>query len=76
MEKLININNETIKNKFAELWLDDTILNASQKDDYLRLEEFVTELGNKFVQENYLNERNLKQVLRNMRTLYDSIKGE
>lgn len=76
LEKLININNEMIKNKFAELWLDDTILNASQKDDYLRLEEFVTELGNKFVQENYLNERNLKQVLRNMRTLYDSIKGE
>lgn len=76
LEKLISVDNEMIRSKFAELWLDDSILNATKKDDYVRLEDFVREFGNKFIEEDYLNERSLKKVLQNMQVLYDAIKGE
>lgn len=76
LEKLLNADSEMIKNKFAELWLDDSILNATKKDDYMRLEEFVRKFGNEFIEEDYLNKRSLGKVLLNMRTIYDAIKGE
>ena len=55
--------------------MDDSILKATNKDDYLQLEAVVELLGNEYVQEGYLNERNLNLILHNMRRLHDQIKG-
>lgn len=76
LEKLLSVHQEEIRCKFAELWLDDSILDATKRDDYAGLERLVKDCGDKFVQQEYLNERSLKKVLQNMRTLYGAIKGE
>lgn len=75
-EELLNVDRDIIRERFIELWLDDSILDATKKDDYIHLEAFVKCLGNEYIRDSYLNERTLKKVLQNMRALYSDIKGE
>lgn len=75
-EELLNIDNAFIKERFRWLWLDDSLLEAANKDDYAHLEAMVEQCGKEGIQDGYLNERTLKKVLHNMRTLYSEIKGE
>lgn len=75
-EELLNVDQETIKSKFAELWLDDSILAATKKDDYINLEALVKKFGKECIKDSYMNERTLDKVLQNMRILYAGIKGE
>lgn len=75
-EELLDINRRQMKNRFIDLWLDDSILDATNKDDFLHLERVVEHFGNECIREDYLNERTLKKVLQNMRTLYAEIKGD
>ena len=70
------LDKETIKEKLESLWLDSTILDASNKDDYNALEKWVQLVGAQFQQDGYLNERTLYQAVLNMRSLYKEIKGE
>lgn len=74
LEELLDADRESIRNKFIELWLDESILEATKKDDFQHLEADVRRLGNEYIQDAYLNERTLKKVLQNMRTLYSEIK--
>lgn len=74
-EELLNTDRDSIRQKFIDLWLDDSILNATKKDDYLHLRTIIAHLGNEYIQDSYLNERTLKKVLQNMQTLYSEIKG-
>lgn len=67
---------DRIREKFADLWLDESILNATQKDDYAQLEAVVKRFGNEAINGTFLKERTVKKVLQNMRTLYLDIKGE
>lgn len=75
-ERLLYADPEQIRKKLQELWLDDSILNATQKDDFKQIEMIVEQLGKEYVKESYINERTLKKVLQNMRTLYSEIKGD
>ena len=75
-QQLIALDKETIKEKLESLWLDSTILDASNKDDYNALEKWVQLVGAQFQQDGYLNERTLYQAVLNMRSLYKEIKGE
>lgn len=75
-EELIDNDREQIRKAFVDLWLDDSILDATEKDDYDHLWAIVEKFGNEYVDGGYLNEKTLKKVLRNMRTLYLEIKGE
>lgn len=75
-EQLLNIDRTQIKHKLTELWLDERIMDASNKDDYEHLELIVEKLGREYIGEKYINERTLEKVLRNMRKLYTKIKGE
>lgn len=75
-EELLSIERETIRDKLVELWLDYRILDATKKDDYIHLETLVNRYGRECVKDSYLNERTLKKVIQNMRTLYSEIKGE
>ena len=74
-EELMNLNKDSIRKKFADLWLDHSILDATGKDDYVQLEMLIESLGQEYMKDSYLNERTLKKVLQNMRALYSEIKG-
>lgn len=74
--EMLNMDRDRIRERFVELWLDETILEATKKDDYLHLESMVTRFGEECIKDSYLNEKTLKKVLYNMRTLYTEIKGE
>lgn len=75
-EELLNVDRDSVRERFMELWLDDSILEATKKDDYKHLETVVARRGSECIEGSYLNERTLKKVLQNMRMLYSEIKGE
>lgn len=75
-EELLNVDGTFVRNRFIELWLDDSVLCASEKDDFPQLEALVERFGKECIRNSYLNERTLKKVMQNMRTLYFEIKGE
>lgn len=75
-EELLNVERDSVRERFVDLWLDDSILEATKKDDYVHLEAVVARLGNEYIKDSYLNERTLKKVIQNMRLLYAEIKGE
>lgn len=76
LEKLLNVEQEVIREKFNELWLDSSILQPTNTDDYSNIEKMVLRLGEEYISESYMNERTLAKVIRNMKTLYKDIKGE
>ena len=75
-EELLNIEQDKIRKRFVDLWLDDSILDATKKDDYIHLKEMITQFGNDYIKDSYLNERTLKKVIQNMQVLYAEIKGK
>ena len=75
-EELLNVNYNNIRERFNDLWLDDSILDSTRKDDYIHIEAIVRDIGNDCVKDAYLSERTLKRILQNMRSLYADIKGE
>lgn len=75
-QELVNADYDRIRNRFVELWLDESILDATKKDDYKHLETVVNRFGNECIKSSCLNERTLRKVLQNMHTLYLDIKGE
>ena len=73
---LFNYDSKVIKQKMSELWLDDTIMNSSGKDDYRHIEELVESRGREFIQAGYITEHVLSKILENMRNLFIRIKGK
>lgn len=74
--ELLQADREDIRRRFVELWLDESILEATGRNDYPHLEALVEQVGEDCVRDAYLSERTLKRVLRHMGTLYSGIKGE
>ena len=75
-EDLFNIERAQIKHKLNDLWLDESIMEPSRKDDYVHIEAVVARFGKEFVEDEFINERTVNKVLKNMRELYIKIKGE
>ena len=75
-DELLNTDREWIRDCFIKLWLDCSILEATKKDDYFRLEALVEHVGTECVKDSYLSERSLGKVLQNMKKLYSELKGE
>ncbi len=75
-DALLNVTRNGIKEKFDELWLDESILKATNKDDYAHLLNLVKRKGNEYVENFYINQCTLQKVLKNMDKLYAKIKGE
>lgn len=75
-EQLFNFDRAQVRQKMADLWLDESVMDASNKDDYSHIEAVVERLGKEYIEDEYINERTLKKVLQNMRVLYTKIKGE
>lgn len=74
-EQLFSFDRTQARQKLADLWLDESIMDASNKDDYSHIEFVVERLGKEYIADGYINERKLKMVLQNMRELYKKIKG-
>lgn len=75
LEQLCNLDRVQIKQKLADLWLDERIMDASNRDNYSHIEIIVERLERKYIGDGYINERTLKKVLHNMREQYMKIKG-
>lgn len=75
-EELFNVDRTQINQKLVDLWLDESIMDASNRDDYSHMETMVERVGREYIGDEYINERTLKKVLCNMRELYMKIKGE
>ena len=71
---LLNVDRGWVQKRFGELWLDDSVLDATMKDDYSHIEAVVKQMGGEYVEDTYLNQRTLKKVLQNMAALYAEIK--
>lgn len=74
-EEALEIERDQIKLKLNDLWLDESIMEPSMKDDYVHVEAVVARLGKEFVQDELINERTVNKALKNMRELYAKIKG-
>lgn len=75
-ESFFTIDRDKIKNRLADMWLDEGIMEPSRRDDYIHIEAVVKVFGNKFIEDQYMKERTLRKALSNMRELYVMIKGE
>ena len=75
-DQLFQFDRVQIRQKLDELWLDESIMDASYRDDYTHIEITVERLGKRYIEDNYINERTLRMVLQNMRKLHTKIKGE
>ena len=75
-EELFTTDSDQIKHRLADLWLDESIMEPSGKDDYIHIEALVERFGREFSKDEYINERTVRKALENMRKLYAGIKGE
>ena len=75
-EELLSVSRAVVRDKFIELWLDDSILDATRKDDYEHIEDVVKKFGAECINDSYMSEQTLAKVLQNMRALYSEIRGE
>ena len=73
---LFTVDRDSIKQKLTELWLDESIMEPSKRDDFIHIEALVDKFGREFIEDEYISERTVKKVLHNMRELYTKIKGE
>lgn len=64
-----------IRKKLSDLWLDESIMDVSGRDDYSHIEMIVEGAGREYIEDEYINEYTLNKVLQNMRKLYAKIKG-
>lgn len=75
-DSLFNVDRVHVQKKLSELWLDESVMEASNRDDYSHIEKIVEKMGREYMGEKYINERTLKKVLHNMRELYRNIRRE
>jgi hypothetical protein len=76
LDELFSIDRDQVKQRLNELWLDESIMEPSLRDDYIHIEALVGRFGRKFIEDKYINERTVSKALENMRELYAKIKGE
>lgn len=75
-EELLSPKREAVRQKLTDLWLDETIMDASLRDDYPRMESLVERLGKEYSRDGYINDRTVSKALRCMRELSSRIKRE
>ena len=75
-EQFLSINRGQIEKRLGELWLNESIMHPSNKDDYDHLEAMVKQLESEYIRDEYINKRTLGIVLSNMSGLHKKIKGE
>lgn len=72
--EFLRVDDFDVRKRTQALWLDESILEATKKDDFSRIKSEVSRLGAEYVAEEYLSEWMLRKVLDNMQTHYRAIK--
>lgn len=75
LQNLLNVSGKIIEDEFAKLWLDERILQATCRDDYVRLEQVVKQIGTRWEHDEILDSVTTATIISNMRKLYDEIRG-
>lgn len=75
LKHLLNIDKEMIKNTFEKLWLEESLLKATKKDDFEKFLEVVSSRGLKYLENGYINQNMYDKALKNMKTIYQKIRG-
>ena len=75
LKKLLDVSGKIIEDEFAKLWLDERILQATRRDDYIRLEQVVKQVGTQCEDDEILDSVTTSTIINNMRNLYDEIRG-
>ena len=76
LDVMFSIDRAQVKKQLTELWLDESIMEPSLRDDYIHIEALVGRFGREFIEDKYINERTVSKALKNMREIYAKIKGE
>lgn len=74
LEELLSVDYNRILTEFQRLWLDESILQPTGRDDFNRFEQYVRTVGEQYLQEEYINSRTLTLALRNIKSLYSKIR--
>ena len=53
-EQLFNFDRVQIRQKLEDLWLDESIMDASNRDDYSHIEIIIERLGRKYIADEYI----------------------
>lgn len=75
LESLLKVDAAAVEQEFFRLWLDNTILHSTKRDDYDRLQELIKKTGKEYTEEDILNKDVVDKILKNIRTIYDEIRG-
>lgn len=75
LETLLKMQMPDVEQEFSRLWLDDSILHHTGRDDYNRLKNLIKETGKKYTEEEILSNDTVDKVLENISKLYDEIRG-
>lgn len=73
-DKFFNIKPSEIEERFEKFWYDATLLKASNNDDSERLKKLVHDYGVEYVKNEYIKQRTLTKVMKNLDSLLEKIK--
>ena len=75
LKKMMEYTSDDIQNEFSRLWLNNEILEPTKRDDYIRLENLVKEVGQKYEADHILNGKTVSKVIANIKEIYNEIRG-
>lgn len=75
LKYLLDIEKETIKEEFAKLWLEESLLQATGKDDFEKFLAVVQSRGLNYLENGYINQKMYDKALKNMKMIYQQIRG-
>lgn len=75
LKNLLEIDIGKIELEFSRLWLDESVLHHTGRDDFLRLETLVKTIGKQYAEEEILDNNAVDKILENIRRIYNEIRG-
>ena len=72
----LSITRQVLKKELMRLWLDETIIDSPLRDDSERIIQMVKDLGEKYVEDEFLDQSTLDKNLANIKKLSCMVKGE
>lgn len=76
LAQLLNVGSESIREEFMRLWLDESLLAPTYRDDFRLLHYAVAFYGKRFSEEELISDATVEKVLHNIKELYQSVKGD
>lgn len=76
IRNLLEMNIEKIRECYKDLWIDDTILYSSNRDDFYNILTHVKQKGENLVDRQLLYQSDLDGSLEKLQVLYSKLKGD